>query len=226
MVRKGGLILLLLSALALAFPRTSDSFALKGVGKGDAVPDVAFAGITVDSANLSSFAGEKGLIVIYWDTRSARCPPILRFAEKELRRYEEYGMNLLAVNADGREIRSEEIAAVRAKVAELGVSFPVVLDAAWKGYDDLGIESVPVTLILDGNLSIVEAFAGFSPAAGAEIRNALDAFLGIGQRSGEQGSKRPSGAVPETGSVAGGEGKELPPELPLPLPLPLPSERS
>jgi hypothetical protein len=204
MARRSSLLLLFLTA-SLAVPFPAVPFALNGLGKGDAVPDMAFVGITADGGTLSSFAGEKGLIVIYWTTRSARSPAILEFAEKELRGYGKYGMNLLAVNADGREMRTEDIAAVKARTRELGVSFPVVLDAALKGYDDLGIGGVPAVVILDRNLAILEAYGGFPPTARADIRNFLDAFLGIGKKSGDGAEDRPArGAAADTGSGPGG----------------------
>ena len=161
------------------FALSGTSFALRGLGKGDPVPDMAFAGITVDGGKLSSFTGEKGLVVIYWSTWSSRSPAILEFAEKDLRRYRELGMTFLAVNADHQEMRSEDIAAVKAKAEELGLSFPVVLDADLSGFNEIGIISVPTTLILDRELKLVDVYPGFPSIARDDIPDRLDAFLGI-----------------------------------------------
>ncbi len=161
------------------FPFSASSFALRNMEKGAKVPDLEFTGVTVGDGKLSSFTGEKGVIVIFWASWSARSPAILEFAEKTLRRYETLGFKLLAVNADREGMRDEDVAALKAKAAELGISFPVVLDSGLKGYNAVGIISMPTTLILDRDLAVVDAYPGFPSAARDDIPERIDAFLGI-----------------------------------------------
>ena len=179
MIGKRRLTLILLWMWVFAFPLSAASFALRGLEKGAKMPDIELSGITADGGNLSSFAGEKGLVVIYWATWSSRSPAILAFAEKELRRYEELGMKFLAVNADHQQMSDQDMALVRSKAAEMGLSFPVVLDPGLKGYNEIGIISTPTTLILDKDLTIVDAYPGFPSVARDDIQDRLDAFLGI-----------------------------------------------
>jgi len=169
----------ILCAFIFSFALSGDSFALRGLGKGDRVPDLAIVGITAESGKLSSFSGEKGLIVIYWATWSSRSPEILAFAEKELRRYEEHGVKLLAINADHQEMRNEDMALVRTRASEMALSFPVMLDAGLEGYNEIGIITVPTTLILDKDLTIVDVYPGFPSVARDDIPDRIDAFLGI-----------------------------------------------
>jgi len=163
----------------LAFPLSASSFALRGLEEGGQVSDIAMAGISGEGGKLSSFMGEKGLVVIYWATWSSRSPGLLVFAEKELKRYEPLGLKFLAVNADHQEMKSEEIAAVKAKAEELSLSFPVVLDAGLRGYDEIGIIGTPTTLILSPDLTLADAYPGFPSVARDDLPDRLDAFLGI-----------------------------------------------
>ena len=165
--------------LMFFFPFSASSFALRGLDKGSQAPDIEFAGISGEGGKLSSFSGEKGLVVIYWATWSSRSPAILAFAEKEIRRYEKLGMKLLAVNADHQEMRAEDVAEVRKTVSDLGIAFPVVLDAGLKGYNEFGVISLPTTIILDKGLKIVDAYPGFPSIAQDDIPDRIDAFLGI-----------------------------------------------
>ncbi len=165
--------------LMLVFPFEASSFALRNMEKGAKVPDLDFAGVTVGNGKLSSFTGEKGVIVIYWATWSSRSPTILEFAEKSLRRYDKLGLALLAVNADHEQMKAEDVAAVKAKAAELGISFPVVLDEGLKGYNTLGIISTPTTIILDKGLTVIDAYPGFPSTGQDDIPERIDAFLGI-----------------------------------------------
>lgn len=174
-----GIAVTVLCAFAFTFPMPASSFALRTMEKGDKVPDLEFAGLTGEGGKLSSFVGEKGLIVIYWATWSSRSPALLSFAEKNLRAYEKLGMKILAVDADHEEMKAEDVTQARAKAVELGLSFPVVLDAGLKGYNAIGIISTPTTLILDKELRVIDAYPGFPSIARDDIPERLDAFLGI-----------------------------------------------
>ncbi|HEY5765898.1 MAG TPA: TlpA disulfide reductase family protein, partial [Candidatus Deferrimicrobiaceae bacterium] len=165
----------LVSVWMVAALLCTDAVALRGLGKGDRLPDMTFVGITGDGGTLSSFSGEKGLVVIYWATWSSRSPEILGFAEKELKRYEALGLKFLAVNADHQEMTVAEIAKVRESADTMRLSFPVVLDAGLKGYNDIGIITVPTTLILRPDLTLAEAYPGFPSVARHEIPDRLDA---------------------------------------------------
>ncbi|HEY5997200.1 MAG TPA: redoxin domain-containing protein [Candidatus Deferrimicrobiaceae bacterium] len=155
------------------------AFALRGIEKGARLPDLEFAGISGTGGKLSGFAGEKGIVVIYWATWSSRSSDLLAFAEKELRRYEKHGLRFLAVNADHAEMPAEALAQVKAAAASAGVSFPVVLDPGLRGYNEIGIISVPTVIILDNALVLYEEYPGFPSVARDEIPERLDAFLGI-----------------------------------------------
>ncbi|GAB4235256.1 MAG: hypothetical protein OHK0028_11760 [Deltaproteobacteria bacterium] len=157
----------------------ASAFALRGIEAGGKVPDIELAGVDREGGKLSSFAGPKGLVVIYWATWSSRSPAILQFAEKELRRYEKLGLNVIAVNADHQEMKAEDLAAVRAKVKELGLTFPVLHDKGLVGYNAIGIISTPTTLILDNTLAAKDAYPGFPSVAKDDIPERIDAFLGI-----------------------------------------------
>lgn len=174
-----GAVVVILCGLMLVFPLSASSFALRNMEKGAKVPDLEYAGITGAGGKLSSFTGDKGVIVIYWATWSSRSPAILEFAEKFLRRYEKLGLALLAVDADREGMKAEDAAAVKAKVAELGISFPVVMDAGLEGYNAIGIISMPTTLILDKSLTVVDAYPGFPSVARDDIPERIDAVLGV-----------------------------------------------
>jgi peroxiredoxin len=158
------------------------AFALRGIDKGGRLPDLEFSGISGDGGKLSGFAGERGIVVIYWATWSSRSSELLAFAEKELKRYEKHGLRFLAVNADHAEMPGEALAQAKAAAESAGVTFPVVLDPGLRGYNEIGIISVPTVIILDNALVLFEDYPGFPSVARDEIPDRLDAFLGIPPR--------------------------------------------
>ena len=60
----------------------ASAFALRGIEVGGKVPDIELSGVTVEGGKLSSFAGPRGLVVVYWATWSSRSPAILQFARR------------------------------------------------------------------------------------------------------------------------------------------------
>jgi peroxiredoxin len=173
----------ILSALVLALLFASGTaFALRGLERGTKVPDLDLVGVTGGGGKLSGFSGPRGLVVLYWATWSSRSVELLAFAEKELRRYEAHGLRFVAVDADHAEMPGEAIATVRSIAGSAGVTFPVVLDPGLRGYNEIGIISVPTVLVLDNALRVVEAYPGFPSVARDEIPERLDAFLGIPRR--------------------------------------------
>jgi peroxiredoxin len=165
----------------------ASALALRTLEQGAKVPDIDLTGISVEGGKLSSFAGPKGLVVVYWATWSSRSPAILQFADKELRRYERRGLNIIAVNADHQEMKAEDFAAVREMVKELGLTIPVLHDKGLVGYNAIGIISTPTTLVLDNTLAVKDAYPGFPSVAKDDIPERIDAFLGIARE------KRPNG---------------------------------
>jgi peroxiredoxin len=157
----------------------ASALALRTLEQGAKVPDIDLMGISVEGGKLSSFVGPRGLVVIYWATWSSRSPAILQFAEKELRRYEKLGLNVIAVNADHQEMKAEDFAAVREKVKELGLTIPVLHDKGLVGYNAIGIISTPTTLVLDNTLAAKDAYPGFPSVAQDDIPERIDAFLGV-----------------------------------------------
>jgi peroxiredoxin len=163
--------------MSLAF--SDVALALRGMEKGAKLPDIELAGISGDGGRLSAFSGRRGLVVIYWATWSSRSTELLDFAEKELKRYEKSGLRFLAVNADHAEMPGEAVALARATAEKAGVTFPVVLDPGLRGYNEIGIISIPTVIVLDNALRVVESYPGFPSVARDEIPEHLDAFLGI-----------------------------------------------
>ena len=165
----------------------ASALALRTLEQGAKVPDIDLTGISVEGGKLSSFVGPRGLVVVYWATWSSRSPAILQFADKELRRYEKLGLNIIAVNADHQEMKADDFAAVREMVKELGLTIPVLHDKGLVGYNAIGIISTPTTLVLDNTLAVKDAYPGFPSVAKDDIPERIDAFLGIVRE------KRPNG---------------------------------
>ena len=157
----------------------ASAFALRTLEQGAKAPDIELMGVNREGAKLSSLVGAKGVVVVYWATWSARSPGILLFAEKELRKYEKMGLNVIAVNADHQEMKTEDHQAVRDLVRDLALTLPVFHDKGLEGYNALGIISVPTTLILDNTLSLREAYPGFPSVARTDLPEKIDAVLGV-----------------------------------------------
>lgn len=169
----------ILAAFLIVSSIFNTAFALRGTGNGARLPDIELSGVTGAGGKLSSFSGEKGLVVVYWATWSERSAELLGFIEKSRARYEKSGLRFLAVDADHAEMSADAVALVKSTAEAAGVAFPVVIDPGLKGYNEIGIISVPTILVVDNSLRIAASYPGFPSVARDEIPALLDAFLGI-----------------------------------------------
>lgn len=87
-------------------------------------------------------------------------------------RYRERGFVILAVSSD-----SEGVDVVGDFVAQLGVSFPIVLDSDRRVSDLYGARNLPVSFLLDRDGHVVAAAQGARDWASDAARSTLDEII-------------------------------------------------
>lgn len=171
-------VLFLISFL-ITVPFSGSCSALRSVEVGQDFPDLELKGLSGDASKLTAFMGEKGVVAIYWATWSSHSLDFLAFAEKSLKGYEAKGIKVVGINVEHQEMKVEDMDVVKAKVAELGITFPVVIDPGLVGYDKIGVVSTPTTVVVSKDMKLVEVFPGFPTSAREDVPARLDAMLGI-----------------------------------------------
>ncbi|HEV3283855.1 MAG TPA: DipZ protein [Solirubrobacteraceae bacterium] len=124
----------------------------------------------------SSIQRGRPLLVEFWDfcrPNSVRTLPYLKAWHE---RYAEAGLRIVGVHCPGFEISREE-EAVRAAVARLEISYPVLIDSElelWREYEN---EGWPARYLFDGSGRLFEYH--FGEGAYAETERAIQELLGV-----------------------------------------------
>lgn len=168
-----GAVLGLLVLLAVA-PAAA---AFKYVEVGQKAPDFALKTLDGQEVRLSDRVGPKALAVVFWATWSARSKPLLADLAELYRQRKDQGFEVIAVNVDHEQLEGEARAAVEAAAKDL--PFPVVVDEGLATYYAYGVVATPSLALLDEGGTVRYALASYSTAAKRDLRDAVDALLGI-----------------------------------------------
>lgn len=172
-VRHGLLLLATCSVLAVA-PAAA---AFKHVEVGDPAPDFTLRSLSGDEVHLRDQEGPKALAVVFWATWSPRSQALLDDLEKLYRERMDKGLAVLAVNVDHEHLVGEDRQAVEQMSS--GWSFPTLIDDGLATYYAYGVVATPSVALLDDRGTVRFAQASYSTAAHEDMREAVDALLGI-----------------------------------------------
>jgi hypothetical protein len=116
------------------------------------------------------------MLVEFWDfcrPNSLRTLPYLKAWHE---RYEPAGLRTIGVHCPGFEPSREE-QAVRAAVARLGISYPVLIDSALEVWQDYGNQGWPARYLFDGRARLFDYHHG--EGAYAETELAIQELTGV-----------------------------------------------
>ena len=162
-------------ALALAPPP-----ALAGMGDakfkvGDRAPEFTLADMTGREVSLADYAGQEVVLLAFWAMRCGTCLSEIPYLEALHRKYDDKGLELLAVDTDG--VDAEILGAT---LKDLGVSptYTILLDPEFTVSDTYTNFIVPLTLVIDREGVIRYIHTGFEEGVEAEYEKAILEALG------------------------------------------------
>ncbi|MBI5014624.1 MAG: redoxin domain-containing protein [Deltaproteobacteria bacterium] len=175
--RTGPLWLGLVAATLLAVAPAAAAF--KYVEEGQKAPDFTVQSLGGEAVRLQNQLGPKALAVVFWATWSPRSRPALDDLEAMLKEKErkDKGLAVLAVNVDHEFLSAED----RRAIAELAAhwSFPVLVDEGLSVFSTYGVVATPSVAVLDPQGIVRYSRAGYSSSAKEDLREAVDAMLGL-----------------------------------------------
>lgn len=147
-----------LSALLLAV-WWSSAGAATALRIGGGLPFVAFQDTKGSIIKIPDGIRGKVVILHFWQGGCSSCKLEMPAMEGLYKRYRSKGLEVLAVNVGQKKETVETFA------AELGVSYPILIDTERKGSSMFGVSDVPRTYIIDRNGIVrYRIFGGATPA--------------------------------------------------------------
>jgi cytochrome c biogenesis protein CcmG, thiol:disulfide interchange protein DsbE len=130
---------LLLALLAAAYPAEA------ALRIGSALPSVTLSGADGVPVRIPESIKGKVVILHFWQIGCSSCKLEMPALDELYKQYQRKGMVVLAVNVGQPKEK------VRTFAAELGASYPLLVDPDEKGARLLGVTDVPRTYVIDRN---------------------------------------------------------------------------
>lgn len=137
-------------------------------------PDFELTSLTGETYRLAELRG-RPLLVNFWASWCTPCRSEMPAMERVYQQYREQGFLILAVNATGQDRMTN----VGAFVAELGLSFPILLDQDGSITELYRVRALPSSFFIDERGTIKEVIIG-GPMAEALLAIRVEQLLGGG----------------------------------------------
>lgn len=143
-----GLLILVLSGChQAAGPRIGAEF-----------PSMTLTDVHGKTMNLPADIHGKVALIRFWSiTCPSCCKELLKTIEEMYQKYKDRGFIAVTINVDPSETGGEELRKLQV------VTYPFLVDPGWKVTKEIGIQSVPVTFIVDTHGVIREKIGGDAP---------------------------------------------------------------
>jgi len=162
--------LALLAGPASAFKRTE---------VGDPIKDFRLPTVEGKTVVLAESLGAKATLVVFWAAWNPRSAEALADFQKLFAERAVQGLAVVAVNVEHQELTPEDLGKIKATVAELGLTYPVVLDKGLVVYNDYGVVAVPSALLVDGQGKVAELVQGYATTTRHDLEDRVLAALGV-----------------------------------------------
>jgi peroxiredoxin len=119
---------------------------------------------------LSEYRGEV-VMLSFWATWCGECRTQLEQLESMYSRYQDAGVELLAVSLDQNRHQAEELA------ESLGLAYPVLHDAGGEVGKLYDVGKIPVMVLIDRSGTVREVFEGYRRGNEADYLESVQALL-------------------------------------------------
>lgn len=126
---------------------------------------------------LSTYIGEKVVVLDFWAVGCAPCLAIMPHMEEMWQTYKDQGLKVIGISED----LPRNVSSVKAKAREIGVSYTIVLDknaAALTAYQG-GDAGIPFIVVIDYDGNIHQTFRRIQPGDEEKIETAVREALGL-----------------------------------------------
>lgn len=143
---------------------------------GDTAPEFTLKSLANEEIKLSSFAGNKVVLLNFWGLRCGACIEEMPYLETIYSRYRDKGLIVLGVDTDG--VGSDEVNATLKEI-DVSVGYPLLVDPDFTVTDAYTNFLVPLTIVIDKSGKIRYIHTGFEKGDEKKYESAVKKALGL-----------------------------------------------
>lgn len=125
----------------------------EAVTVGELAPNFVLKDLDGNEIELKELRG-KGVFLNFWATYCPPCIDEMPYMENSYQKYQDEGIEILAVNVDEQRIRIEKF------INSMGLTYPILLDPGSQVNQLYGVRALPVTFLIDENGFVIERRVG------------------------------------------------------------------
>lgn len=165
--------------LGIALPGSSRAESEMGGDKfkpGDKAPDFVAKDLAGKEIKLSSYAGQKVVLLNFWGLRCGACLEEMPYLDVIGKAYADKGLVVLGVDTDGVDAKTVVETLAEVKVS---VSYPLLTDEEFKITDIYTNFLVPLTIVIDKGGVVRYIHTGFEKGTEKKYEDAVKKALGL-----------------------------------------------
>lgn len=137
---------------------------------GNQAPDFVLKSFSGENLRLSEYRGEI-VMLSFWATWCGDCRAQLEKLAAMYGRYEDAGVELLAINLDQNERQASRVA------GSLGVQYPILYDGAGEVGKLYSVDKMPTMVLIDRSGVVRDVFEGYRRGSEQEYLERVQALL-------------------------------------------------
>lgn len=131
--------------------------------------------IDSDEVSLEELISKGPVLVNFWALWCEPCKIEMKQLQSIYDRYKEKGFSILAINQDNQK----SVSKVSSFISSQGYSFFVATDEDGEVAQQFNVQSIPLSLLFDGNGKIVYKALGYKPGDEKKIEEALEKLFSV-----------------------------------------------
>jgi peroxiredoxin len=170
--------------------------------RGGQPPDFELDSLDGKSVRLSDHLGKEVVLIDFWATFCDPCLAAMPHLDELYKKYKGRGFVVLGISIDG----PDSVAQVKAEVAKLGVSFPILLDQESRVVSLYNPKtSAPYSVLIGRDGRVIKKQEGYSTGNAGNLEADLKAALGVVARALPRSSWKRRCRTPEAATALSSE---------------------
>lgn len=175
-----GLVFLLLLLLLLGLNFTPPAVAaFKHLQEGMEAPSFALETLEGKKVAFEEYKGKKVVVVVFWASWSNRSLDELKDLQALREKYQNQGLEVLALNTENLKISPQEMERIKSEIAARKLTMPVLLDRGLEVYNTYGVVATPSTALVDKEGKVHFSLAGYNLMMKDQLEDMVRELLGL-----------------------------------------------